>query len=89
MAAIESASFWTFLTAFCGMVAAVVAALRSFGNAQKIQEIHLTMNSRLDALLKATEEAAIARGGTIERDRRDASDAALASVHDSKQTRAP
>jgi hypothetical protein len=68
--------FLTFLTAFFGMLAAIAALVQSFRNSTRIQEVHLTMNSRLDSLLAATKEAAEARGGAIERDRRDAADAA-------------
>jgi hypothetical protein len=35
-------------------IAALLGAARSFVNGQKLTELHVTMNSRLDALVKAS-----------------------------------
>jgi hypothetical protein len=43
-------------------VGAAAAALLGWSNRNKIQEVHLTMNSRLDQLLKTTEEHAHDQG---------------------------
>jgi hypothetical protein len=42
--------------------AALGAVLVSLHNSRKIQEVHLSINSRMDQLLKAAEQAAHAAG---------------------------
>ena len=49
--------------------AALGAVLMSVHNGHKIQEVHLSINSRMDELLKAASEAARAAGATEERNR--------------------
>ncbi len=48
-------------------VAAMLAAIASFINLRRVQEIHVAINSRMDALLKVTETAARAEGVTLGR----------------------
>jgi hypothetical protein len=43
-------------------VGAFLAALLGWSNRKKIQEVHLTVNSRLDELIKTTKEKAHAEG---------------------------
>jgi len=50
-------------------IAALGAVLMSVRNGHKIQEVHLSINSRMDELLKAASEAARAAGATEERNR--------------------
>jgi hypothetical protein len=47
--------------------AALSSLLASLRNGRKIQDVHLTMNSRLDALLAATRAQAFAEGVAHER----------------------
>ena len=43
-------------------ISAIVAAFIAFRANRKLTEIHITMNSKLDALVKATGAAEFARG---------------------------
>ena len=104
----DSGSFLTFLTALCGLIAALTAAGGMFlsvrrsasaerqaiiaakesaaasvsakENSARIQEIHISIDGRMDELLRVTREAAMARGATIERDRSDAQAVAVAKA---------
>ena len=104
----DSGSFLTFLTALCGLIAALTAAGGMFlsvrrsasaerqailaakesaaasvsakENSARIQEIHISIDGRMDELLRVTREAAMARGGVIERDRSDAQAVAVAKA---------
>jgi hypothetical protein len=50
-------------------VSALYGAWRGYQNAAKIQEVHLSINSRMDELLKSSSEAARAAGAIEERNR--------------------
>ena len=50
------------LAAVVAAGAAVIGAVRSFFNARAIQEVHLSVNSRLDQLLNATSAKAHSDG---------------------------
>jgi hypothetical protein len=51
-------------------LAAVGAVLMSFRNSLKIKEVHISINSRMDQLLAATQLAAEAKGADEERSKR-------------------
>jgi hypothetical protein len=55
-------SILAFLTASLAAVLAYLASRGSARNAGKIDELHILLNSRLDALVKATQLAARAEG---------------------------
>jgi hypothetical protein len=50
-------------------LAAVLAVALSYINGRKIQDVHLSINSRMDQLLAATQSAAEAKGAQNERDK--------------------
>ena len=50
-------------------VSAIGAILMSWHNSEKIQEVHISINSRMDQLLASTELSARAIGAKEERDR--------------------
>jgi hypothetical protein len=55
------------IAALASLIASATAAFLSLHNAIKIQEVHLSINSRMDQLLKAAEEAAHAKGAADQR----------------------
>ncbi len=59
-------------------IAAVIAAFYAWKNSRQVQEVHLSLNSRLDAFIKAAELAGQARGAA---DARAADKAARAEAH--------
>ena len=55
------------IAAFSGFLAAVGALIASLKNGQRIQEVHLSINSRMDQLVAVTKAAAHAEGVEQER----------------------
>jgi hypothetical protein len=60
---------WSDIAQLITAVAALGALVSSLRNKQKIQDIHLSINSRMDQLLKATGAEQRLIGGQEERDR--------------------
>ena len=54
---------------FMTMAVALIAALASIHNARKIKEVHISINSRMDQLLKA--QTQVSRSEGIEQGRKD------------------
>jgi hypothetical protein len=66
MGAVEIAAL---ITSAATLVASVTAAVVSFTNRRHIQEIHLSINSRMDELLRVSGEAQHALGVKQEAER--------------------
>ena len=56
-------------------IAAVAALIQSRKNTQKIEGIHLAINSRFDEFLKMAQEKSFAQGQKSAKDAKDAKDA--------------
>jgi hypothetical protein len=52
----------TFLTIMAGAVPSIITAIVAIHLSQKVQAVHLDVNSRLDQLLKAARAASFAEG---------------------------
>jgi hypothetical protein len=50
-------------------IAAISAVAMSYRNSRKIEQVHISINSRMDQLLSATSDAARADGAKEERDK--------------------
>jgi len=50
-------------------LAAVGAVLMSYRNSRKIEQVHISINSRMDQLLKSSGEAEFAKGEEKERNK--------------------
>jgi hypothetical protein len=50
------------IASFLSALAAIGAVIASIRNAKKIQEVHISINSRMDELLKLKGEAGMAEG---------------------------
>ena len=57
------------ITALCTMSTAIVSLFMSFRNKSAIRDVHISLNSRLSELLKATANSAHAAGMTEEREK--------------------
>ena len=96
-------SFLTFLTSTFGAVAGLLAAItagialwKMAHVARKVESMSFTFDGNLSKIIALIErstaasiQAASATATLVERDRRDAVDAAALSTHDSKQKSAP
>lgn len=54
----------TVSTAVISAIAAILAAVFSYIDSKKIQDVHLSLNSRLDAFIKAAELAGRTQGAS-------------------------
>jgi len=61
----------TAITALSSAIASLISAVASSRNARKIQEVHLLINSRMNELLKTTENASYALGVKDEANRKN------------------
>ena len=59
----------TFLTALAALIAAVITLIKTLKNGKQIQEIHVSINSRMDEFLKLAKESSFAKGVKSEMDK--------------------
>ena len=59
----------TFLTALAALIAAVITLIKTLKNGVAIQQIHVSINSRMDELLKLTKSSSFAQGVKSETDK--------------------
>jgi hypothetical protein len=59
----------TLITSITALIVAITSLVKLFRQSAKIQEIHLSINSRMDELLKLSRENSFAKGVKSETDK--------------------